>query len=196
MNKIAVGTKSGDILEFQITDDIQIINPNTFNLPIGKVNFQDHDPPISISLDNTSSFFYSITSKGLLSVWNIKTFTSIYSYDFKVNAKYIYHFKYQNFIDSNKLFIYLAIGVLSWVFPLVCSTVSVIQMIQIDAHGFCWVKEDSISSYLVYVVIFLCYIINVIMLLLLRKEIKEFLKQENAFILYHKFFKRITIFSI
>ena len=96
MNKIAVGTKSGDILEFQITDDIQIINPNTFNLPIGKVNFQDHDPPISISLDNTSSFFYSITSKGLLSVWNIKTFTSIYSYDFKVNAKYIYHFKYQN----------------------------------------------------------------------------------------------------
>lgn len=107
-----------------------------------------------------------------------------------------YHFKYQNFIDSNKQFIYLAIGVISWVFPLVCGTVSVLQMIQIDAHGFCWVKGDSISSYCVYVVIFLCYIINVIMLLLLRKEIKEFLKQENAFILYHKFFKRINRYII
>ena len=95
MNKIAVGTKSGDILEFQITDDMQIINPNTLNTPIGNVNFQDHDPPISISLDNNSNFFFSITSKGLLSVWNIKTFTSIHTYDFKVNAKYIYHFKYQ-----------------------------------------------------------------------------------------------------
>lgn len=96
MNKIAVGTKSGDIFEFQITDDMQIINPNTLNMPIRKVNFQDHDPPISITLDNTSSFFYSITSKGLLSVWDIKKFICIYSYDFRVNAKYIYHFKYQN----------------------------------------------------------------------------------------------------
>jgi hypothetical protein len=58
MNKIAVGTKSGDILEFQITDDMQIINPNTLNTPIGNVNFQDHDPPISISLDNNSNFFF------------------------------------------------------------------------------------------------------------------------------------------
>ena len=74
---------------------MQIINPNTLNTPIGNVNFQDHDPPISISLDNNSNFFFSITSKGLLSVWNIKTFTSIHTYDFKVNAKYIYHFKYQ-----------------------------------------------------------------------------------------------------
>ena len=34
------------------------------------------------------------------------------------------------------------------------------------------------------------------MLILLRKKIKEFLKQENAFILYHKFFKRINRYII
>ena len=107
-----------------------------------------------------------------------------------------YHFQYQNFIDSNKLFVYLAIGVISWVIPLVSSTVSVLQIIQIDVHGFCWVKSDSKGSYFVYGLVFLCYIINVIMLLLLRKKIKEFLKQENAFILYHKFFKRINRYII
>ena len=50
MNKIAVGTKSGDIIEFVITDEIDTINPNSFNLSNRKVNFQD--PAISMALDN------------------------------------------------------------------------------------------------------------------------------------------------
>ena len=78
MNKIAVGTKSGDIIEFVITDEIDTINPNSFNLSNRKVNFQD--PAISMALDNNSNFFYSITGKGLLNVWNIKTFKNIYVY--------------------------------------------------------------------------------------------------------------------
>ena len=95
MNKIAVGTKSGDIIEFIITDEIDTINPNSFNLPNRKVNFQDHDPAISMTLDNNSNYFYSITGKGLLNVWNIKTFKNIYTYDYRINSKYLYHFKYQ-----------------------------------------------------------------------------------------------------
>ena len=95
MNKIAVGTKSGDIIEFVITDEIDTINPNSFNLPNRKVNFQDHDPAISMALDNNSNFFYSITGKGLLNVWNIKTFKNIYTYDYRINSKYLYHFKYK-----------------------------------------------------------------------------------------------------
>ena len=49
---------------------MQIINLNTLNVLICNVNFQV--PPISISLDNTSNFFFSIISKGLLNDWNNK----------------------------------------------------------------------------------------------------------------------------
>ena len=107
-----------------------------------------------------------------------------------------YHFQYQNFIDSNKLLVFLSIVLICWIIPLVCSIISVTQMIEIDAHGFCWVQGNTKGALIVYGVVFLCYIVNVIMLLLLRKKIKEFLKQENAFILYHKFFKRINRYII
>ena len=63
--------KSGNIIEFVITDEIDTINPNSFNLSNRKVNFQV--PAIGMALDNNSNFFYSITGKGLLNVWNIKS---------------------------------------------------------------------------------------------------------------------------
>ena len=95
INKIGIGTKAGDIYEYQITDDIQIIKNEEQKKPLCKINFQDNEPPISITMDNTSNKLFTITEKGLLNVININNLQLLYSEDFKIRANHIYHFKYK-----------------------------------------------------------------------------------------------------
>ena len=95
INKIGIGTKTGDIYEYQITDDIQIIKNEELKRPLCKINFQDNEPPVAITLDITSSKLFTITEKGLLHVININNLQLLYSDDFKIEANHIYHFKYK-----------------------------------------------------------------------------------------------------
>ena len=95
INKIGIGTKSGDIYEYQITDDIQIIANEEYKKTLYKINFQDNEPPISITMDITSNKLFTITEKGFLKIININNLILIYSYDFKIRANEIYHFKYK-----------------------------------------------------------------------------------------------------
>lgn len=166
---------------------------------ISMINFQ----LIASSMLNSITFILPRNANNDINdpICKVQTFLNTFS---DLNTTFIvlsiamlsfYHFKYQNFIDSNKFLVYFSIGIICWGIPLACSLVSLTQ-VAIDFHGLCWVKGETIGAYIVYGLVFLIYIINVIMLILLRKKIKEFLKQENAFILYHKFFKRINRYII
>ena len=95
INKIGIGTKSGDIYEYQITDDIQIIKNEEQKKPLGKINFQDNEPPISITMDISSNKLFTITEKGLLNIININNLQLLYSNDFKIRSNHIYHFIYK-----------------------------------------------------------------------------------------------------
>ena len=95
INKIGIGTKSGDIYEFQITDDIQIIKNEEKKKMLCKINFQDNEPPISVAMDINSNKLFTITEKGLLNVININNLKLLYSDNFKIRANHIYHFKYK-----------------------------------------------------------------------------------------------------
>ena len=95
INKIAIGTKSGDIYEYQITEDIQIITNEDHKKLLCKINFQDNEPPISIAMDIESNRLFTLTEKGLLNIININNLLLLYSNDFKIAANHIYHFKYK-----------------------------------------------------------------------------------------------------
>ena len=95
INKIGIGTKTGDIYEYQITDDIQIIKNEEQKKPLCKINFQDNEPPISITMDISSNKLFTITEKGLLNVININNLQLLYSNDFKIRSNNIYHFIYK-----------------------------------------------------------------------------------------------------
>ena len=95
INKIGIGTKSGDIYEYQLTDDIQIITNDEHKKPLCKIKFQDNEPPISIAMDITSNKLFTITEKGLLNIININNLQLLYSNDFKIRSNHIYHFKYK-----------------------------------------------------------------------------------------------------
>ena len=95
INKIGIGTKSGDIYEYQITDDIQIITNDKTKKSLYKIKNQDNDPPISITMDVASNKLFTITENGLLSVINIVNLKLVYSNDYKIKSNQIFHFRYK-----------------------------------------------------------------------------------------------------
>ncbi len=129
-NKILVGTRNGNIMDFDInylSDDNKndsskknqikednshnisnidisksqndIKNKNLFNFYVNKnilFNFFDDQPPIDIAIDTFSKRIFCISHKGFFYVYMKKNMKLIYTYDFKIKTKKIYHFKYQN----------------------------------------------------------------------------------------------------
>jgi hypothetical protein len=98
MDKICVGTRSGDIYEFKTSDEEQkLINSEVNKEFIGRIQLHDHDPPISISIDSLSKRLFALTFKGTFIVWDIEKMMLIFSKEYKINSSHlIYHFKDEN----------------------------------------------------------------------------------------------------
>lgn len=123
-NKVLVGTRNGNIMEFDINSlsqesdknfqnkkeiqenlskNIQSINSSApkeiMNMYFNKnilINFFDDHPPIDIALDSSSRRIFCISQKGFFYVYLKQNLKLLYVYDFKLKSKKLYHFKYQN----------------------------------------------------------------------------------------------------
>ena len=98
MDKVCVGTRSGDIYEFNISDDDKkLINSEVAKDCLGKIQNHDHDPPISISIDSVSKRLFALTYRGTLIVWDIEKLELLHIKEYKINSsQMIYHFKFEN----------------------------------------------------------------------------------------------------
>lgn len=116
MNKVCIGTRSGNIFEFTISEDLKIIlnkniinkdnmlsnketnNNKDFNNLETYIKFQDHDVPISLDFDIYSTRVFTVTKQGNFRVWSLINFHVDFEYDFKNKAIQSYHFRSQNVI--------------------------------------------------------------------------------------------------
>lgn len=119
INKICIGTRSGIIFEFVISEDTKIILNNTMNnnIETNQINdkidntkllstksksncikFQDNDPPISLDFDLYSTRIFTLTSQGNFRVWSLIDFQIGFEYEFKNKALQTYHFRSHNIL--------------------------------------------------------------------------------------------------
>lgn len=106
------------------------------------------------------------------------------------------NFAYPNLIEDKKCIFHVIIVIFCWVFPMSCGIAPIItKSISRDFNGFCQISHGVLVN-IVYGIMMLSYLGNLWTLLMLRKKIKDFLKEENFITLYSKFYKRITRYII
>ena len=106
------------------------------------------------------------------------------------------NFAYPKLIEDKKCIFHVIIGIFCWVFPITCGvTPAITNSIVLDFNNFCWISP-GLLVYIVYGIMMISYFVNLWALLMLRKKIKDFLKEENFITLYSKFYKRIIRYII
>jgi len=77
--------RTGSIYEVNISDDNKIIKPHhdATSDPVKRwIKCTDHELPKSVGIDMISSRIYTLTQKGLFSVWELNTFDIIFQRNF------------------------------------------------------------------------------------------------------------------
>lgn len=106
------------------------------------------------------------------------------------------NFAYPNVIEDKKCMFHVLIGIFCWVFPICCGVTPILtKSIGPDFNKFCQILPGLLVD-IVYGIMMISFFANLWALLVLRKKIKDFLKEENFFTLYSKFYKRITRYII
>ena len=97
-NRILIGTRSGNIFEIEISEDEKLIKPKQGQeIKLKKwIQCIDHETPRNLSIDKTSTRIFTITTMGMFSIWDLRTFELIYTREFYKRAKMIYSFKLSN----------------------------------------------------------------------------------------------------
>jgi hypothetical protein len=81
LNRIVIGMRTGSIYEVMISEDQKIIKPHhdAQNDPVKRwLKGLDHEVPLHVGTDNTTSRIFTMTKQGLFTVWDMVNFDITY----------------------------------------------------------------------------------------------------------------------
>ena len=126
--KVLIGTQNGDIYELSYESNADLDALVKISAAIDSYNIR------SMACDISSSFLFTLSAEGIFSMWDLKSFSQLYSYDFKKKGIKLHVFKKKHFneYDSKLLFIVLGFE----------NQISLIKMLGLDS-----IEHEVIESF-------------------------------------------------
>jgi WD40 repeat protein len=102
--KVLIGTQNGDIYElsYELNADLDSLVKISAALDTQKI--------ISISCDITNTYFLTLSSTGILTLWDFSTFSQLHTVDFKKKSVKVSIFKKRKFDNTADKKIFIVIG--------------------------------------------------------------------------------------